>query len=135
MREKGRVAERAKTMNRLTNVLLPSVLSPITDNRSWWETWVKSLIIHVAAIYTNIVYWESMTSPSRTGTPQDAPELVAIEESDGVALGLSTDAEDEDEDEVPGSVEVESPGETSILSSLGVLDGASSVDGVVDVCV
>jgi len=66
----------------------------------------------------------SMTSPSRTGTPQDAPEPVAIEGSDGVASA---------DDGVAGPVEEALGGETSIFSSLAVLDGASPVDCVVGV--
>jgi len=70
----------------------------------------------------------SMTSPSRTGTPQDAPEPVAIEGSDGVA-SANADADDG----VAGPVEDASGGATSIFSSLAVLDGASPVDCVVGV--
>jgi len=68
----------------------------------------------------------SMISPSRT----DAPELVAIEESDGVA---SADADADADDGVAGPVEDASPGETSIFSSLAVLDGTSPVDCAVGV--
>jgi hypothetical protein len=67
----------------------------------------------------------SITSPSRAGTPQDAPELVAIRESDGLGLAPAT-VEEEGVAEPVDDVDVESPGATSIFSPLEVLDEALS---------